>query len=124
MMAIGVLPEDAFDRFAAIGELSLNGQIAPVNGALPAAMAANSSDLGLICPIANGPEAAWAGEMDILAPASLIELVNHIKGRAVLPSPEPGELAAGPDIPDIRDVEAKNWQKGHWKLLLPVVIIY
>ncbi|MBL4616511.1 MAG: YifB family Mg chelatase-like AAA ATPase [Robiginitomaculum sp.] len=111
MMAIGVLPEDAFDRFAAIGELSLNGQIAPVNGALPAAMAANGSELGLICPKANGPEAAWAGDMDILAPTSLIELVNHIKGRAVLPPPKPGELAPETAIPDISDVRGQELAK-------------
>ncbi len=111
MMAIGVLPQDAFDRFAALGELSLDGSIAPVNGALPAAMAANGTDLGLICPHENGPEAAWAGDMAILAPANLIELVNHIKGRAVLPVPKPGPLDPGPAVADICDVRGQEMAK-------------
>lgn len=111
MMAIGVLPEDAFDRFAAIGELSLSGHIAPVTGALPAAMAANSLDLGLICSAENGPEAAWAGDMDIVAAPSLIALVNHIKGRAVLTPPKPGELAPGPSVRDLADVRGQEMAK-------------
>lgn len=41
-----------------MGELGLDGSVAPVNGALPAAVAANARGLGLICPTANGPEAA------------------------------------------------------------------
>ncbi|PHR63200.1 MAG: AAA family ATPase [Robiginitomaculum sp.] len=111
MMAIGVLPEDAFDRFAAIGEMSLDGSIAAVTGALPAAMAANSADLGLICPIANGPEAAWAGEMEILAAPNLISLVNHVKGTAILTSPEAGPLDPGPAVPDMRDVRGQELAK-------------
>ncbi|VAV93286.1 MG(2+) CHELATASE FAMILY PROTEIN / ComM-related protein, partial [hydrothermal vent metagenome] len=111
MMAIGVLPEDAFDRFAAIGELSLSGMIAPVTGALPAAMAANGADLGLICPQANGPEAAWAGDVEILAAPSLIALVNHVKGNEVMVPPVPGALDPGPPVPELRDVRGQEMAK-------------
>ena len=56
-----------------IGELNLDGTIAPVAGALPAAISANAMGKGLICPYESGAEAAWAGsEIDILAPRSLI----------------------------------------------------
>ncbi len=111
MVAIGVLPQDAVQGFAALGELSLDGAIAPVNGALPAAMAAHALDLGLICPAACGPEAAWAGDMAILAPDSLIALINHIKGRQVLSPPEPGPLLQGPPCPDLRDVKGQELAK-------------
>ena len=37
-------------------------------------------ELGLICPAGCGGEAAWAGEVAILAPASLLALINHFKG--------------------------------------------
>ena len=40
MIVMGILPADALDGWAAIGELNLDGQIAPVAGALPAAVAA------------------------------------------------------------------------------------
>ena len=43
--------------------------------------------LGLICPEANGPEAAWADGAQILAPRSLIGLINHFKGHGLLAAP-------------------------------------
>src|ERR1700710_1179253 len=45
MAAMGVLPIDALDGWAAFGELSLDGRIVEVAGALPAAVAANSMGL-------------------------------------------------------------------------------
>ena len=63
LAAMGVIPPDALSGWAAMGELALDGRIAPVAGALPAAVAAGAMGLGLICPEAYGPEAAWAGEV-------------------------------------------------------------
>ena len=74
----------------AIGELALDGSLLPVSGALPAAMAATAKGLGIICPKASGPEAAWAGEdVDVLAPETLIQLINHVRGTQVLSPPSP-----------------------------------
>ena len=50
MAAIGAIPPDALDGFAVLGELALDGSIAPVAGVLPAAIGANARDEGLICP--------------------------------------------------------------------------
>jgi magnesium chelatase family protein len=108
MAAMGIIPQDALEGWAAIGELNLNGEIAPVAGALPAAMAANAMGLGLICPEACGPEAAWAGDVAILAPRSLIALVNHFRGSQLLGQPKPGPMldtAPGPDLRDVRGQE-------------------
>jgi magnesium chelatase family protein len=81
MAAIGAVPHDALAGFTVLGELGLDGSIAAVAGALPAAIGANARSEGLICPAACGPEAAWASpEMEIVAPASLIQLANHFKG--------------------------------------------
>ncbi len=111
MVAIGVLPMDALEGFAAMGELSLDGTIAPVTGALPAAMAAHGMGLGLICPEASGPEAAWAGDLAILAPRNLIALINHIKGRQVLEQPKPGALHEDAMHPDLSDVKGQELAK-------------
>ena len=108
MATMGIIPQDALDGWAAIGELNLNGEIAPVAGALPAAMAAGSMGLGLICPEACGPEAAWSGETAILAPRSLIALVNHFRGSQILGAPKPGPMvdpAKGPDLHDVKGQE-------------------
>ncbi len=111
MAAMGAIPTDALLGYAAIGELRLDGRIAPVAGALPAAVAANERELGLICPEAVGPEAAWAGDMSILAANSLLALVNHFKGTQVLSAPEPGDLLEGGEAPDLRDVKGQETAK-------------
>jgi magnesium chelatase family protein len=108
MSVMGVIPQDALDGWAAIGELNLNGEIAPVAGALPAAIAAGALGLGLICPEACGPEAAWAGETAILAPRSLIALVNHFRGSQILGQPKPGPMIDGGRGPDLWDVKGQE----------------
>ncbi len=111
MAAMGVVPEDAIAGFAAIGELSLDGTITGIPGALPAAICANAHDLGLICPQDNGPEAAWAGDLPLLAPANLIQLMNHFKGTQVLSRPQPGTLLQDGFDLDIRDVRGQETAK-------------
>ncbi|MDA8231173.1 MAG: YifB family Mg chelatase-like AAA ATPase [Magnetospirillum sp.] len=111
LAAMGVLPPDEIARYVAIGELGLDGSIAPVAGVLPAAIAANASGRGLICPAAQGPEAAWAGDIDILAAPSLLSLINHFKGTQVLAPPIP-EVAEDPaDLLDLRDIKGQESAK-------------
>ena len=112
MAAMGVVPFEAAERALAIGELGLDGSIAPVPGALPAALKAADQDLDFICPAASGPEAAWAGgDLTILAPSSLIQLVNHYKGVQVLSRPAPGDLIDALLEADLRDVKGQEGAK-------------
>ncbi len=109
MAALGALPGDALGGYVVLGELSLDGTIAAVSGALPAAMGANAEGKGLICPAASGPEAAWAGaEIDILAPRSLIAIANHFRGTQVLARPEASIRAAAIGLPDLADVKGQE----------------
>jgi magnesium chelatase family protein len=109
MAAIGAVPHDALAGFTVLGELGLDGSIAPVAGVLPAAIGANWSE-GLICPAACGSEAAWASpEMEIIAASSLIQLANHFKGTQVLIRPKPAirEVAGATlDLADIKGQES------------------
>ncbi|MDB5453950.1 MAG: family ATPase [Caulobacteraceae bacterium] len=109
--AMGVLTPESLEGWAAVGELGLDGQIAPVAGALPAAMAANAWGLGLICPEACGPEAAWAGDCRILAPRSLVGLINHLRGLQIMSPPAPGPMVEGERAPDLRDVKGQESAK-------------
>ncbi len=112
MAAIGAIPSDALTDYTVLGELALDGAIAPVAGVLPAAVAANGRGHGLICPRASGPEAVWAGgEIDVLAPASLIQLANHFKGTQVLARPEPAIRSAEGRLPDLIDVKGQESAK-------------
>lgn len=84
---LGILPEHELQKFLIMGELALNGDILSVPGVLPAAVGATNSDLGIICPEKNGPEAAWSGNSSILAPGNLLSLINHFKGSQQLSTP-------------------------------------
>jgi magnesium chelatase family protein len=111
LAAMGVLPASEMAGYTAMGELSLDGQITPVAGVLPAAIAAVAAGRGLICPAACGSEAAWAGELDIIAAPSLIALVNHIKGAQVLTPPTPRLAESAISIPDLKDVKGQETAK-------------
>ncbi|MGE3246942.1 MAG: magnesium chelatase domain-containing protein, partial [Beijerinckiaceae bacterium] len=112
MAAIGAIPADALNDYTIVGELALDGTISGVSGVLPAAVAANARGHGLICPAANGPEAAWASsDLDILAPRSLIQLANHFKGIQVMARPQPAMRAPGLPQPDLRDIKGQESAK-------------
>jgi magnesium chelatase family protein len=111
MAAMGVLPASELAHYTALGELSLDAQITAVAGVLPAAIAASEAERGLICPAACGPEAAWAGALEIIAAPSLIALVNHMKGVSVL-NPPVAKLANDTvNAPDLRDVKGQETAK-------------
>jgi len=108
MSAMGIIPPDALAGWAAVGELSLDGRIVQVAGALPAAVAAGAMGLGLICPETCGAEAAWSGEAQILAAPSLVAVVNHFRGTQMLSPPAPGPVVEGENVPDLRDVKGQE----------------
>ncbi len=108
LAAMDVLPWDEVEGYAALGMLLSDGAIDAVAGVLPAALSASARDLGLICPAAQGGEAAWAGRVEVLAAPDLLSLVNHFRGTQVLTPPEPPGLQAarpGPDLADVRGME-------------------
>ena len=95
----------------ALGELSLDAAVTGVMGILNAALAASEQGRGLICPSANGPEAAFASGIEILATPSLIALVNHMKGASVLSPPEPRVANPARNAPDLHDVKGQESAK-------------
>jgi magnesium chelatase family protein len=109
MGAIGAFPADALDGYVALGELGLDGRLAPTSGVLPAAMAAHARDLRIICPAPSGPEAAWAGDdVDVVAPESLLALVNHLGGYQLCPRPSPKRYEAQAGLPDLAEVRGQE----------------
>ncbi len=108
MAAMGLIDAESLAAYTAVGELGLDGRITAVPGVLLAALHASGQDLGLICPAAQGSEAAWAGRIDVLAAPDLITLVNHLKGSQLLAPPKPAEMieaSTGPDLADIKGQE-------------------
>jgi len=106
--AMGVVDVEALSDYVVVGELGLDARIAPSPGVLLAALHASSEGRGLICPAAQGSEAAWAGSIEVLAAPDLLALINHFKGHGLLRPPPPGEaddLVRGPDLSQVKGQE-------------------
>jgi len=74
----------------ALGEVALDDSLTSVAGVLLAALVAASRGSGVICPAECGGEAAWAGEVEVIAAPSLLAIVNHFKGTHFLRRPSHG----------------------------------
>jgi len=106
--AMGVIDAETLAAYVVVGELGLDGRIASAPGVLLAALHASERELGLICPAAQGAEAAWAGNIEVVAAPDLLSLLNHFRGGAVMAAPTPGEVdppLAGPDLAQVKGQE-------------------
>lgn len=92
MSALGIIDRLELEKYIVLGEIRLDGTIAAVTGVLPAAIKASENDQGIIIPKACSKEAAWAGDVPILAADNIMQIVNHFKGKQVLSQPEPVKM--------------------------------
>ena len=111
LAALEILPADVVETVVALGELSLDGTLVPVVGALPAAMAAAQDERSLLCPEGSGAEAAWVNACQVIAARSLGDVVRHYTGQVPLPPAEPGEVTTPAHIRDLRDVKGQERAK-------------
>ncbi len=111
LAALEIIPADAVEGTCSLGELSLDGSLIPVIGALPAAMAAAQEDRTLLCPKASGAEAAWVGAARVIGASSLSDVVRHYTGQSPLSPAEPGEVIADLSGRCLRDVKGQERAK-------------
>src|SRR6056297_946979 len=111
LAALEIIPADAVEGTCSLGELSLDGSLIPVLGALPAAMAAAEEDRTLLCPKGSGAEAAWVGATQVIGAASLADVVRHYTGQSPLPPAEPGEVSTNSTGRDLLDVKGQERAK-------------
>ncbi|MGU3314183.1 YifB family Mg chelatase-like AAA ATPase [Sphingomonas sp. M6A6_1c] len=109
--AMAVIDVEHLADYVVVGELGLDGRIAPSPGVLLAAMHASAEGRGLVCPAAQGAEAAWAGSIEVLAAPDLLALINHFKGHGLLAAPVAGEVEPIGHGPDLRQVKGQEVAK-------------
>ena len=111
LAALDSLPKDVVEGVVALGELSLDGSLVPVLGALPAAMAAAQEERSLLCPYGSGAEAAWVNAGQVIAARTLGDVVRHYTGQVPLQSAEPGEVTLTGHSRDLREVKGQERAK-------------
>lgn len=111
LAALNIIPEDAAENCISLGELSLDGTLVPVTGALPAAMSAAESNRTLLCPAASGSEAAWVGGTQVIAATTLADVVRHYTGQSPLTPSRPGEVIRTETDKDMRDIKGQERAK-------------
>ena len=108
LAALDIVPRDSVAHALALGELSLDGALMPIAGALPAALTAAEQDRTLVCPRDSGAEAAWVGDCNVLGARNLMDIVQHFNGQTVLDPAKPGEISAPHANRDLRDVRGQE----------------
>lgn len=106
--AMGVVDAETLSGYVIVGELGLDGRIAGSPGVLLAALHASEAGLGLICPAAQGPEAAWAGEVEVIAAPDLLGLLNHMNKTGHIPPPVLAQADAPVRAVDMAQVKGQE----------------
>lgn len=116
LAATAVIPDAAMANYLFLGELSLDGRVKAVKGALPMAIAAkNAGHPGIIVPADNAREAAVVTGLDVYGVRSLSQVVDFLRGFSSL-DPEPADHTAMFDQPpapgnDFSDVMGQEHAK-------------
>lgn len=111
LIEMDVLSQNHVENFYVLGELSLDGAINSVSGVISASIGANQRKCGIICPAINGREAAWAGNLPIIAAPDLISLINHCKGTQFLSRPQNNQILQNPTYADLSDIKGQESAK-------------
>lgn len=99
LIAEGIIPQEAVKQYLIAGELSLDGRIKPIKGALPMAIKAKELNMrGLIIPEENLPEAAVVRDIEVIGCSSLTDLILHLRSEKLL----------SPYVIDINEVIKNN----------------
>ncbi|MCW2269081.1 YifB family Mg chelatase-like AAA ATPase [Pseudomonas sp. JUb96] len=112
LAANGQFPVTALDEVECLGELALSGAVRPVQGVLPAALAARAAGRALVIPRENAEEACLASGLVVYAVEHLLELIGHFNGQALLPPyAANGLLLQVQPYPDLNEVQGQQAAK-------------
>jgi len=105
--ASGQVPQGAFSGYELLGELALSGELRPVSGVLPVALATRAAGRALIVPEANALEAALVSGLRIVTARHLLEVCGHFTGTPLPPFVGAPELSDPDRYPDLSEVRGQ-----------------
>lgn len=110
--ASGQVATAALTGIEVLGELALSGELRPVSGVLPAALAVRDAQRELILPAGNAAEAALVNGLRLRPARHLLEVCEHLNGVRPLPVHCPDAAPTrGPDYPDLAEVRGQEQAK-------------
>ncbi len=122
-IAVGILAAteqikvDALDKYCLVGELSLDGSVRPIAGALPVALCGKERDKeALLVPTENGCEAAVVDDFNVYAVETLYETVELLENDLITKQPvevsvDELDLSTAPYGVDFSDVKGQDHVK-------------
>jgi magnesium chelatase family protein len=111
LAASGQLPK-TLDAYEFAGELALSGVLRPVNGVLPAALAARDAGRALVLPAQNADEASLVGDLACHPANHLLEVCAHLQGIAPIQPWQKSNITALSTLtPDMADVKGQQQAK-------------
>ena len=109
LAASGQIPREPLAAWEFAGELALTGALRRVNGSLPMAAQTRAAARTLLVPAENGGEAALVHPGASFGATDLLQVVDHLCGRAPLTPAEPLQPAHGAaPLPDLADVRGQS----------------
>ena len=113
LAASGQISSQHLGNYEMLGELALGGELRPVRGVLPAALACREAQRTLLVPQANAPEAMLVSGVTVLGARHLIEVCQHLMTGNAL---HPQAVTARPVLDvalerDLRDVHGQQHAK-------------
>ena len=112
LCAIGIVPEEALKDTMVVGEISLSGEVKPVNGILP--MVAEAKERGVtrcIVPAENQTEALLVKEIEIFAVQSIAEMIHILNGGTYIEKEIGKVVAKTAQMLDFSDIQGQYFVK-------------
>lgn len=108
LAASGQIPAATLEQLECLGELALSGAVRPVQGVLPAALAAREAGRTLVVPQENAEEASLASGLTVIAVEHLLQLAAHLNGQTpIAPYQAQGLLRQLQPYPDLAEVQGQ-----------------
>jgi magnesium chelatase family protein len=109
LAASGQIPHGALTAHEFAGELALSGELRPVSGILPAAMAARDAGRTLVIPRQNADEASLVSDLQAHASTHLLEICHHLNGQRQLELLHKNNTHfPSTPLPDLSDVKGQQ----------------
>ncbi|MCK5780905.1 MAG: YifB family Mg chelatase-like AAA ATPase [Psychrilyobacter sp.] len=108
LSSLGVVESKNLKKYLVLGELSLNGDIRKIDGAINSVICAKENNIeGIILPRENYEEANMIKGVEVIPVEDLTQVVEFLNGNIVIDPPKEKEFIESDYIVDFREVKGQ-----------------